>query len=116
MLHVEILNDKNKIEKQIIALEYQLTQDINEIDREIHYMALHELRKALSEFKKGDFKMNETEYYGEYNDKLNKQIEEGNKEIKEVIFKEFGIAPEEFDKMSIEDKEYYVYKVKHIRP
>lgn len=47
MLKVEIPNDKNKIIKQIKALEYQLTQDINEKDRKIHQQALEDLRKAL---------------------------------------------------------------------
>jgi len=51
LLHVEIPKDKEKIKKQILALEYQLTQDVNETDREIHHRVLHELRKALNEFK-----------------------------------------------------------------
>ena len=37
MLKVEIPNSKEKIVKQILALEWQLTQDSNDIDREIHY-------------------------------------------------------------------------------
>lgn len=48
MLKVEIPESKDKIEKQILALEYQLTQDRNEKDIEIHREALHDLRMALN--------------------------------------------------------------------
>ena len=51
MLHIEIPKDKEKIEKQILALEYESTEDINDTDREIYQWTLHELRKALGEFK-----------------------------------------------------------------
>lgn len=39
--------DRNKLEQQIKALEYLLTQDTNAKDKEIHQEALHELRKKL---------------------------------------------------------------------
>lgn len=47
MIKVQIPDSKEKIEKQIIALEYQLEQDTNNEDIKIHQLALHDLRKAL---------------------------------------------------------------------
>ena len=46
---VEIPISKEEIIEQILALEWLLTKD-NDKDREIHYKALHELRRGLAEF------------------------------------------------------------------
>lgn len=47
MLKFEVPKDKEKIEKQIKALEYQISIDTVEKDKEIHMMALNELKEAL---------------------------------------------------------------------
>ena len=47
MLQVEIPTDQEKLKQQILAIEYQLLQDDNDKDREIHQQVLHELRKNL---------------------------------------------------------------------
>ena len=46
MITIEIPKDLSKIEKQIAALEWQIKQDTNEKDREIHKQALQELKDA----------------------------------------------------------------------
>ena len=46
-LKVCIPKDKDRIEKQIKALKWQLTQDTNDKDKEIHTMALKSLEQAL---------------------------------------------------------------------
>ena len=46
---VEIPQSKDEIIEQILALEWLLTKD-NDKDKEIHYKALHELRRGLDEF------------------------------------------------------------------
>jgi hypothetical protein len=43
---VEVPKDKAKIQRQITALEWQLTQDTNDIDREIHLQALKSLKES----------------------------------------------------------------------
>lgn len=48
MIKVQVPKDKAKIERQIEALEWQITQDKNDKDREIHQKALKELKKALN--------------------------------------------------------------------
>lgn len=40
--------DKEKIKKQIKTLEYQLTIDTNNLDKEIHTKALNDLKAALN--------------------------------------------------------------------
>lgn len=40
--------DKEKIKKQITALEYQITIDTNDLDKEIHTKALNDLKAALN--------------------------------------------------------------------
>ena len=47
MLILEIPSDKDKIKKQIKALEYQLTIDTDIKDKEIHQQALNDLKRAL---------------------------------------------------------------------
>ena len=47
MLKVEIPENKEKIIKQIKALEYQLERDTNATDRKIHEQALRDLKEAL---------------------------------------------------------------------
>ena len=49
MVKIEIPKSKDKIKQQILALEWLLTKD-NDKDKEIHYRALHELRRGLDEF------------------------------------------------------------------
>lgn len=44
---VEIPTTKQKIIKQILALEWQIKHDDNKTDKEIHEAALHELRMGL---------------------------------------------------------------------
>jgi len=47
MLKVVVNKDTNKIKQQIQALEWQITQDTNLKDREIHLQALKALKQAL---------------------------------------------------------------------
>lgn len=49
MVRVSVPTDKNKLKKQISALEWQLTQDKSEKDREIHRQALTELKRELNQ-------------------------------------------------------------------
>jgi hypothetical protein len=49
MLSIVIPKDMNKITKQIKALEYQIAKDTIGKDKEIHLMALSELKKALAD-------------------------------------------------------------------
>ena len=51
MVKIEIPKSKDKIKQQISALEWLLTKD-NDKDKEIHYKALHELRKGLDKIEK----------------------------------------------------------------
>ena len=44
---VEIPKDKDKLLKQIQALEWQIEQDTNPKDKVIHQEALKDLKKAL---------------------------------------------------------------------
>ena len=46
-LSVVILNSREKIVKQIEALEYQITIDKSELDRKIHLQAIKELKESL---------------------------------------------------------------------
>lgn len=48
-LKVCIPKDKDRIEKQIKTLKWQLTQDTNDKDKEIHMMAIKSLEQALGE-------------------------------------------------------------------
>lgn len=48
MISVEIPADRKKILEQIQALEYALKHDINDRDREIHCIALQQLKSALN--------------------------------------------------------------------
>ena len=48
MLKVVIPQDKDKIKKQIQALEWQITQDTDRKDRKIHLQALKALKQALN--------------------------------------------------------------------
>lgn len=50
MLKVCIPVPKEKIQKQIEALKYVLSHDINEKDKEIHADAIELLEKALQKF------------------------------------------------------------------
>lgn len=52
MLEVKIPDTKEKIIKQILALEGLLEKDTNKKDMEIHQEALHWLRKALEKIEK----------------------------------------------------------------
>lgn len=45
MLEVVTSTDKGKLAKQIQALEWQITQDTNDKDRQIHQKALEQLRR-----------------------------------------------------------------------
>ncbi|MGJ7044622.1 hypothetical protein [Thermoanaerobacterium thermosulfurigenes] len=47
MLKVVIPENREKIQRQIQALEWQLTQDTDEKSREIHQQALETLKNAL---------------------------------------------------------------------
>lgn len=47
MIEIEIPMDKDKIKRQIQALEWQIKQDKTEKDREIHQKALRDLKIAL---------------------------------------------------------------------
>ena len=49
-LQVEIPKDKSKLQRQIEALEWQLTQDVRSEDKAIHQYALEQLRQQLSDF------------------------------------------------------------------
>lgn len=50
-MKIEIPKDKAKILKQIQALEWQISQDISQKDKDIHQAALKELKAALKEVK-----------------------------------------------------------------
>lgn len=47
LFKVEIPTDKNQLAKQIQALEYVLSNDVNEKDKKIHSEALKDLQEAL---------------------------------------------------------------------
>lgn len=46
-LKVEMSNNRNKLKRQIEALEWQLTQDTRDEDRRIHQDALDAIKKRL---------------------------------------------------------------------
>lgn len=48
-LKIVIPKNKKQIERQIHALEYQLTQDTRKKDKEIHSKALEDLKVALEQ-------------------------------------------------------------------
>lgn len=48
-LQVEISKDKSKLQRQIEALEWQLTQDTNSKDKAIHQYALEQMWQQLAE-------------------------------------------------------------------
>lgn len=52
-LNVCITNDVEKIKKQIKALEYIISIDTNETDKEIHKCALKEFKNKLKSVKRG---------------------------------------------------------------
>ena len=52
-LNVCITNDVEKIKKQIKALEYIISIDTNETDKEIHQCALKEFKNKLKSVKRG---------------------------------------------------------------
>ncbi|MFQ6881004.1 hypothetical protein [Clostridium sp.] len=52
-LNVCITNDVEKIKKQIKALEYIISIDTNETDKEIHKCALKEFKNKLKSIKRG---------------------------------------------------------------
>ena len=52
-LNVCITNDVERIKKQIKALEYIISIDTNETDKEIHKNALKELKNKLKSIKRG---------------------------------------------------------------
>jgi hypothetical protein len=47
MVKIQIPTEKDKIKRQIYALKYQLSKDINEKDRKIHQQAINDLENAL---------------------------------------------------------------------
>lgn len=52
-LNVCITNDVERIKKQIKALEYIISIDTNETDKEIHKCALKEFKNKLKSVKRG---------------------------------------------------------------
>lgn len=52
-LNVCVTDDIEKIEKQIKALEYIISIDTNETDKEIHKYALKEFKNKLKSIKRG---------------------------------------------------------------
>ena len=52
-LNVCVTDDIEKIEKQIKALEYIISIDTNETDKEIHKCALKEFKNKLKSIKRG---------------------------------------------------------------
>jgi len=52
-LNVCITNDVERIKKQIKALEYIISIDTNETDKEIHKYALKEFKNKLKSIKRG---------------------------------------------------------------
>lgn len=48
MIEIEIPKDRDKVKKQIQALEWQIEQDTNEKDKEIHTKTLKALKLALN--------------------------------------------------------------------
>jgi len=48
MIEIQIPEDRDKIKRQIEALEYQIPRDKTEKDREIHLNALKDLKTALN--------------------------------------------------------------------
>ena len=52
-LNVCITNDVERIKKQIKALEYIISIDTNETDKEIHKCALKEFKNKLKSIKRG---------------------------------------------------------------
>ena len=45
---IEVPDNREKIEKQINALRYAISQDINSKDKQIHLQALKDLEAALA--------------------------------------------------------------------
>lgn len=52
MLKVVIPQDIHKLIKQIAALKWQIKQDTNDKDREIHKKALDQMQQTLDELKR----------------------------------------------------------------
>lgn len=49
-LNVELTSNKDKLQKQIAALEWQLTQDTRGEDKKIHQYALERMKSQLIKF------------------------------------------------------------------
>ena len=47
MLQVNLCNNKKKLEQQLAALEWQLTQDTCDKDKEIHKYAIEQIKHKL---------------------------------------------------------------------
>ena len=48
MLSVQIPKDRKRLERSIAALEWQINQDLNEEDRNIHMQVLEAYKQALA--------------------------------------------------------------------
>lgn len=56
--------------------------------------------------------MNETEWQGEENDRINKYTNESNELFYKALFKQKGITKDEFLKFDLESQEYYYNEIK----